>query len=121
MPSRPGKRQTYGRIKRTNIIINKPQCYDCPEGHAHIYILSKRYRISVFLDSGSNILLINEHLVKDIHIPYHSRADAVQIQGFTGEEISSSGSHFTKPLCLEIGTNKHLSLVSCQIALAGKY
>jgi len=73
------------------------------------------------LDSGSNIFLINEQLVKDLHIPYHSRADAVQIQGFTGETISSGGSHFTKPHYLEIRTNKHLSLVSCEIALAGKY
>ena len=111
----------YGRIKRTDIIINEPERYDCREGHAHIYILGKRYRIPVLLDSGSNIFLINEQLVKDLHIPYHSRADAVQIQGFTGEAISSGGSHFTKPLYLEIGTNKHLSLVSCEIAPAGKY
>jgi len=52
MPSKRGKRQTYGRIKRTDIIINEPQHNDCPEGHAHIYILGKRYRISVLLDSG---------------------------------------------------------------------
>ena len=121
MPSKRGQQQTYGRIERTDIIINEPQRYDCPEGHAHIYILGKRYPIPVLLDSGSNIFLINEQLVNDLHIPYHSRADAVQIQGFTGEAISSGGSHFTKPLYLEIGTNKHLSLVSCEIAPAGKY
>ena len=121
MPSKRGKRQAYGCIKRTDIIINEPQRYDCPEGYAHIYILGKRYRIPVLLDSGSNIFLINEQLVKDLHIPYHSRADAVRIQGFTGEAISSGGSHFTKPLYLEIGTNNHLSLVSCEIAAAGKY
>jgi len=107
MPSKRGKQQIYGRIKRTDIIINEPQRYDCPEEHPHIYILGKRYRIPVLLDSGSNIFLINEQLVKDLHISYHSRADAVQIQGFTGEAISSAGSHFTKPLYLEIGTNKH--------------
>ena len=44
MPSKRGKQQTYGRIKPTDIIINEPQRYDCPEGHAHIYILGKRYR-----------------------------------------------------------------------------
>jgi len=121
MPSKGGKQQTYGRNKPTDIIINEPQRYDCPEGHVHIDILGKPYRIPVLLDSGSNIFLINEHLVKDLHIPYHSQADAVQIQGFTGEAISSGGSHFTKPLYPEIGTNKHLSLVSCEIAPAGKY
>jgi len=91
MPSKRGKQQTYSRIKRTDIIINKRQCYDCPEGHAHIYLLGKGYRIPVLLDSKSNIFLINEQLVKDLHIPYHSWADAVQIQGFTGEAISSGG------------------------------
>jgi len=121
MPSNQGKRQTYRRFKRTDIIINEPQSYDCPKGHAHIYILGQYYRIPVLLDSRSNIFLINEQLVKDFHIPYHSRADAVQIQGFTGEASASGESHFTKPLCLEIGTNKPLSLVSCEIALVGKY
>ena len=121
MPSKWGKRQTYSRIKRTDIIINKPQCYDCPEKHPHIYILGKHYQIPVLLDSVSNIFLINEQLVKDLQISYHFRADAVQIQGFTGEAISSGGSHFTKSLYLEIGTNKHLSLVSCEIAPAEKY
>jgi len=115
------QRQTYGRIKRTDIIINEPHRYDCPEGQANIYIVGKRYRIRVLLDSGSNIFLINEQLVKDLHIPYHCRADAVQIPGFTREVISSGRSHLTKPLYLEIGTNKHLSLVSCGIALAGNY
>ena len=103
MSSKWSKQQTYGHIKRTDIIINEPHRYDIPEGHAHIYILGKRYRIPVLLDSGSNIFLINEQPVKDLHIPYHSRADAVQIQGFTGEGISSGGSHFTKPLYLEMG------------------
>ena len=121
MPPKRGKRQTYCRIKRTDIVVTEPQCYECPEGHAHIYILGKRYRIPVLLDSGSNIFLINEQLVKDLHISYYSCTDAVQIQGFTEEIISSGGSHFTKPLYLEIGTNKHLSLISCEIAPAGKY
>ena len=121
MPPKRGKRQTYGCIKRTDIVVTEPQCYECPKGYAHIYILGKRYRIPVILDSGSNIFLINEQLIKDLHIRYHSRTDAVPIQGFTGETISSGGSHFTKPLYLEIGTNKHLSLVSSEIAPAGKY
>jgi len=90
MPSKRGKQQTYSRIKRTDIIINKPQRYDCPERHPHIYILGKRYPIPVLLHSGSNIFLIKGQLVKDLHIPYHSRADAVQIQGWTGKAISSS-------------------------------
>jgi len=79
MPSKRGKQQTYSRIKRTDIIIKEPYRYDCPKGHAHIYILGKLYPIPVLLDSGSHIFLINEPLVNDRHIPYHSRAKAVQI------------------------------------------
>ena len=123
--SKRDKRLLQLRPKRTDRRadprIREPKRYNCPEGHAHIYILGKRYRIPVLLDSGSNIFLINEQLVEDLHIPYHSRTDAVQIQGFTGESISSGGTNFTKPLFLEIGSNKHLSLVSCEIAPAGKY
>ena len=123
--SKRDKRLLQLRPKRTDRRadprIREPERYNCPEGHAHIYILGKRYRIPVLLDSGSNIFLINEQLVKDLHIPYHSRTDAVQIQGFTGESISSGGTNFTKPLFLEIGSNKHLSLVSCEIAPTGKY
>jgi len=123
--SKRDKRLLQLRPKRTDRRadprIREPERYNCPEGHAHIYILGKRYRIPVLLDSGSNIFLINEQLVEDLHIPYHSRTDAVQIQGFTGESISSGGTNFTKPLFLEIGSNKHLSLVSCEIAPAGKY
>jgi len=120
-----GKQQLKLRSKRTDRradpSIREPERYNCPEGHGHIYILRKRYSIPVFLDSGSNIFLINEQLVEDLHIPYHSRSDAVQIQGFTGETISSSGTNFTKPLFLEIRKNQHLSLVSCEIAPARKY
>ena len=83
MPSKRDTQQTCSGIKRTDIIIKEPHRYDCPKGHAHIYILGKLYRISVLLDSGSHISLINEPLVNDLHIPYHSRAKVVQIQGFT--------------------------------------
>jgi len=64
---------------------------------------------------------MNKQLVEDLHIPYHSRTEAVQIQGFTGETIASGGTNFTKPLFLEIGNNQHLCLVCCEIAPAGKY
>jgi len=123
--SKRGKQQLQLRPKRRDRQagpdIREPKRNNCPEGHAHIYILGKRYRIPVLLDSGSNILLINEQLVKDLLIPYHSRTDAVQIQGFTGESIASGGTNFTKPLFLEIGNNQYLSLISCEIAPAGKY
>jgi len=85
-----GKLQLQLRPERTDRradpLIPEPERYNCPEGHAHIYILGKRYPIPVLLDSESNIFLINEKLVEDLHIPYHSRTDAVQIQGFPREQ-----------------------------------
>ena len=59
--------------------------------------------------------------MQDLNIPYESRTDAIPIQGFTDETISTSRSHYTHPLYLEIGQNHHLSLVSGEIAPAGKY
>jgi len=46
--------------RRADPRIREPERYTCPEEHAHIYILGKRYRIPVLLDSESNIFLINE-------------------------------------------------------------
>jgi len=87
--SKQGKQQVQLCLKRTDRRadpdIREPEHYNCPEGHAHIYILGKGYRIPVLLDSGSNIFRIKEQLVEDLHIPYHSRTDAVQIQGFRGK------------------------------------
>ena len=108
-----------GNRKKT--IAQEPQRYQCPERHADIYVFGNRYRIPVLLDSGSNIFLINKTLVQDLNIPYKSRSDAIPIQGFNGETISTGGSHYTHSLYLEIGQNHHLSLVSCEISPAGKY
>ena len=107
--------------KRKKTIVQQPQPYQCPEGHAHIYVFGNCYRIPVLLDSRSNIFLINKTLVQDLNIPYKARTNPIPIQGFTGETISAGGSHYTHPLYLEIGQNHHLSLVSCEIAPSGKY
>ena len=79
--------------RQNKSIAQEPQRYQCPEGHAYIYLLGNRYRIPVLLDSGSNIFLINKTLVQDLNIPYESRTDAVPIQGITSETISTGGSH----------------------------
>ena len=63
---------------------------------------------------------MNKTLVQELNILYQSRIDAIPIQGFTGEAITTGGSHYTHALYLEIGQNYHLSLVSCEIAPAGK-
>ena len=107
--------------KREKVIAQEPHRYKCPEGHVHIYVLGNRYLIPVLLDSGSNIFLINKTLVQDLNIPYKSRTDEIPIQGFTGETITTGGSHYTYPLYLEIGKNHHVSLLSCEIAPTGRY
>ena len=94
------RKQPYHNLsgKRNKSIAQEPQRYQCPEGHAHIYVLGSGYRIPVWLDSGSNIFLINKTLGQDLNIPYESGTDAIPIQGFTDETISTSGSHYTHPL-----------------------
>ena len=94
------RKQPYHKAsaKRKKTIVREPQRYQCPEGLAHIYLFGNRYQIPVLLDSGSNIFLINKTLVRDLNIPYEARTDAIPIQGFTGEMISTGGSHYTHPL-----------------------
>ena len=68
------RKQPYNKLsgKRKKSIAQKPQRYQCPEGHAHIYVLGNRYCIPVLLDSESNIFLVNKILVQDLNIPYES-------------------------------------------------
>ena len=98
------RKQAYHKPsgKRKKTIAQEPHSYQCPEGHAHIYVFGNRYRIPVLLESGSNIFLINKTLVQDLNIPYETRSDAILIQGFTSETISTGGSHYTHPHYLEI-------------------
>lgn len=107
--------------KRKKSIAQERQLYQFPGGHAHIYVVWNPYRILILLDSGSNILLINKTLVHDLNIHYASRtdSDAIPIQGFIGETISTGGSHYTHSLYQEIGQNHHRFLVSCEIAPPG--
>ena len=80
-----------------------------------------RTRIRVLLDSGSNIFLINQNLVKNLDIPYETRQTALPILTFEGTNASCGGKHFTHPILLEIGRNGHRSHRSCEIASAGRY
>ena len=97
---RSTRKQPYRKpsSKQNKAIAQEPQRYQCPEGHAHIYVLGNRFQIPLLLDSGSNIFLINETLIHDLNIPYESRTDTIPIQGFTGETITAGGSHYTHPL-----------------------
>ena len=88
---------------------SKPQLkyYDCPEGYAFIETITERTRIRVQLDSGSNIFLIIQNLVKNLYISYETWQTALYILTFKGTNASYGGKHFTQPMFLEIGRNEH--------------
>ena len=56
--------QTLPIGKRLKNSKPEPKHYDSPEGYAFIETITGRTRIRVLLDSGSNIFLINQNLVK---------------------------------------------------------
>ena len=99
----------------------KPKHYDCPEIPAYIETIKGRTRVRVLLDSGSNIFLINQNLVKNLHIPDETRQTALTILTFDGTNTSYGGKHYAHPILLEIGWNGHRSRLLCEIAAAGKY
>ena len=113
--------QTLPISKRLKATKPKPKHYDCPEGYASLKSIKSRTRVRVLLDSGSNIFLINQNLVKNLHIPYETRQTALPILTFEGTNASYGGKHYTHPILLEIGREGHRSDISCEIASAGKY
>ena len=98
-----------------------PQHYECPEGDAFIYIAEKRHKIPVLLDSGSNIFLLNQQTARNIKVPYETRTIPFKITSFNGETSATGGKYYTHPIKLAIGKNGHTTIVSCEIANAGKY
>ena len=98
-----------------------PKHYDCPEGSAFLFVSDKPHKIKVLLDSGSNIFLLNQKTARSLKIPYEIRKTPLEITAFNGEISSTCGKYHSHPIKLEIGTNGHTSLVSCEIADAGKY
>ena len=118
------KRKLYQILpigKRLKATKPKPKHYDCPEGYAHVETIKGRTWVSVILDPGSNIFLINQNLVKNLHIQYETRQTALPILTFEGTNASYGGKHYTQPILLEIGRNRHRSHISCEIASFRKY
>jgi len=107
--------------KRLKTHVPKPSHYECPEGPAFMEAACKRIRIRAVLDSGSNIFLINQHLVEHFDIPYEISQKALNILAFDREINSSGGKHFTHPIILEITSNDHRTSFSCVVAAAGRY
>jgi len=106
--------------KRTKIKPN-PQHYECPKGNAILVISDKRHKIRVLLDSGSNIFLLNQNTARTLKVPYEIRENPLKITAFNGEVSSTGGKYYSHPIQLEIGSNGHTTMVSFEIADAGKY
>jgi len=106
--------------KRTKYKPN-PQHYECPEGNAILVISERRHKIRVLLDSGSNIFLLNQNSARTLKVPYEIRENQRKMSAVNGEVSSTIGKYYSHPIQLEIGTNGHTTMVSCEIADAGKY
>ena len=113
--------ETRGPAPKRTKLKPSPKHYHCPEGSAFLFISDKRHKIKVLLDSGSNIFLLNQKTARSLKIPYEIRETPLQITAFNGEISSTGGKYYSHPIKLEIRTNGHTSMVSCEIADAGKY
>jgi len=100
--------------------IKRPKPYPCPEGKAFIETRERKQTINVLLNSGSNIFLLNEGTVRQLEIPTEARDLPVKITTFNGKPTPTGGIFYTHPILLEIGADSHQSMISCQIANAGK-
>jgi len=98
-----------------------PQHYECHEGNAILVVQDKWHNIRVLLHSGSNIFLLNENTARTLKVPYKIEETPLKITGLNGEVSSTGGKYYSHPIQLEIGTNGHTTMVSCEIADAGKY
>jgi len=101
--------------------ITKPKHYACPEGKAFIEIKGPKHAINVLRDSGSNIFLVNQDPARRLEIPTEARDSPLKITTFDGETAPTGGIFYTHPILLEIGVNCHRSMISCEIANAGRY
>jgi len=53
--------------------MKKPKHYACPEGKAFIEVKGRKHLISVLLNSGSNIFLMNLDTAQRYEIPTEAR------------------------------------------------
>jgi len=101
--------------------IKKPKHYASPQGKAFIELKGRKHAISVLLDSGSNIYLINQDTARRLEILTEASDSPLKITTFDGETAPTGGIFYTHPILLEIGANGHRSMISCEIANAGRY
>ena len=113
--------KTRGPAPKPTKLKPSPKHYDSQEGFAFLFVSDKRHKIKVFLDSRSNIFLLNQKTARSLKIPSEIMETPLQITAFNGEISLMGGNYYYHPIKLQIGTNGHTSMVSCEIADAGKY
>jgi len=101
--------------------IKKPKPYACPEGKAFIEIKGRKHAISVLLDSGSNIFLMNQNTARPLEILAEAPDSLLKITTFDVETAPTRGIFYTHPILLEMSANGHRSMISSEIASAGRY
>ena len=101
--------------------IKKPKHYACPVGRGFIEVNGRKHAINVLLDSGSNILLMNQDTARRLEIPTEAWDSALKITTFDGETAPTGGTLYTHHILREIGVNGHRSMIFCEIANAGRY
>jgi len=106
--------------KQTNYKLN-PQPDQSPEGNTILVISDKWHEIRVLLDSGSNIILLNQNTARTLKVPYEIREKRIKITAFKGEVSSTRGKYYSHLIQLEISTNGHTTMVPCESADPGKY
>jgi len=97
--------------------IKKPKHYACPEGKAFIELNGQKHAISVVLDSGSNIFLMNQHTTRRLEIPTEARDSPLKITTFDGKTAPTGRKFYTHPILLENRCQwrpKHEILRNCE-------
>jgi len=87
--------------------IKKPKHYACPVGKAFIELNGRKHAISVLLDSGSNIFLMNQDTARRPEIMTEARDLPLKMTSFNGETAPWGGIFYTHPILLEISANGH--------------
>jgi len=101
--------------------IKKPRHYAYQEGKAFIEIMGQKHAINGLLDSHSNIFLMNKDTARRLEIATEVRDSLLKIRTFDGETTPTRGTFYQHPILVEIGTNGHRSMISCEIANVGIY
>jgi len=79
--------------------VKKPKHYACPEAKAFIELKGQKHVISVLLDSGSNIFLMNQDSTRWLEIATEARDSPFKNTTFDGENEPIGGIFYMDPIC----------------------